>query len=113
MYRILIVSHVNKPRYVDISRYTIYQYGLAVYRYSDIVLRQYDTRYIDVLLHLYCVCMRIFSTGTHTALSAGYDTVYSCQMGRLQRWCMYLVVFDTVLDNNNNKKWGGDRMGWL
>ena len=26
MYNNLIVSHVNKPRYVDISRYTIYRY---------------------------------------------------------------------------------------
>ena len=46
MYNNLIISHVNKPRYVDISRYTIYQYGLTLYRYSDIILKRYDMRYI-------------------------------------------------------------------
>ena len=34
---------------------------------------------------------------THTALSASYGTVYTCPMGRLQRWCMYLIVCDAVL----------------
>ena len=45
-----------------------------------------------------------FNQYTHTALSAAYDTVYTCPMGRLQRWCMYLVVCDAVLviKNNNN-----------
>ena len=38
----------------------------------------------------------------HTALSAAYGTVYTCPMGRLQCWCLYLVVCDAVLDNNNN-----------
>ena len=35
-----------------------------------------------------------------TTLSADYDTVYTCPMGRLQLsgWCMYLVVCDSVLD---------------
>ena len=33
----------------------------------------------------------------HTALSAAYGTVYTYPMGRLQRWCMYLVVCDAVL----------------
>ena len=45
MYNNLIVSHVNKPRYVDISRYMIYRFSLTLYRYSDIVLKQYDTRH--------------------------------------------------------------------
>ena len=38
-----------------------------------------------------------FHRYTHTALSAAYGTVYTCPMGRLQRWCMYLVVCDAVL----------------
>ena len=42
MYNNLIVSHVNKLRCDDISRYAIYRYGLTLYRYSDIVLEQYD-----------------------------------------------------------------------
>ena len=53
MYNNLIVSHVNKPRYVDTSQYVIYQYGLTLYQYNDIVLKRYDMRYIDILLHLY------------------------------------------------------------
>ena len=24
--------------------------------------------------------------------TVGYDTVYTCPIGRLQRWCMYLVA---------------------
>ena len=50
MYNDLIVSHVNKPRYVDISQYTIYRNGLALYRYSDIVLKRYDTIH-DILIY--------------------------------------------------------------
>ena len=46
MYNNLIVSHVNKPRYLDISRYAIYQYGLTLYQYSDIALKRYNIRYI-------------------------------------------------------------------
>ena len=38
-----------------------------------------------------------FHRYTHTALSVSYGTVYTCPMGRLQRWCMYLVVCDAVL----------------
>ena len=38
-----------------------------------------------------------FHRYTHTALSVSYGTVYTCPMGRLQRWCMYLVVCDVVL----------------
>ena len=38
-----------------------------------------------------------FQRYTHTALSVSYGTVYTCPMGRLQRWCMYLVVCDAVL----------------
>ena len=52
MYNNLIVKHVNKPQHVDISQYAIYRYGLTLYQYSDIVLKQYDTRYINTLLHL-------------------------------------------------------------
>ena len=53
-----------------------------------------------------------FHRYTHTALSAAYGNVYTCPMGRLQRWCMYLVVCDAVLiiqpstkDNNNKTPW--------
>ena len=48
---------------------------------------------------LACVRMHMyhFHRYTHTALSAAYGTVYTCPMGRLQRWCMYLVVCDAVL----------------
>ena len=38
-----------------------------------------------------------FHQYTYTALSAAYGTVYTCPMGRLQHWCMYLVVRDAVL----------------
>ena len=38
-----------------------------------------------------------FHRYTHTALSAAYGTIYTCPMGRLQRWCMYLVVCDAIL----------------
>ena len=41
--------------------------------------------------------MRIISAGTPTALSAGYGIVYKCPMGKLSRWYMYLVVYDSVL----------------
>ena len=41
--------------------------------------------------------MRIISAGTPTALSADYGIVYTCHMGRLSRWYMYLVVCDLAI----------------
>ena len=64
MYNNLIVSHDNKPRYVDISRYAIYRYGLTLYRYSDIVLKRYDTRYIVASL----VCMKVIIKWTPSVI---------------------------------------------
>ena len=48
---------------------------------------------------LACVRMHMyhFHRYTHTALSVAYGTVYTCLMGRFQRWCMYLVVCDAIL----------------
>ena len=59
MYNNLIVRHVNKPQYVDISRYTVYRYGLTLYQYSDIVLKRYDTRYINNYIVASLVCMYV------------------------------------------------------
>ena len=46
-----IISHGNKVRYVDLSWYTMYWYGMIVYRYSGI-----DT----ILLHMFTTFETIF-----------------------------------------------------